>query len=109
MLEQIDLLMDSYYEFVNEGVSLNPDNPRERLLLAVVGLAGETGEVIDLVKKHVFHRKSEGETRPKIVEELGDVLWYYTLLMKTYDISWDEVIATNITKLTARYPERHSE
>lgn len=101
--------MAPYAAFVDGCVSLTPDTPRERILLGGFGLAGESGEVVDLLKKHVFHGKTEGEIRDKLVKELGDVLWYYTLILSTMDITLDEIIEVNHSKLTARHAEGYYE
>lgn len=79
-------------------------NPFEQWLsLGVIGLAGETGEVCEVVKKHLFH----GATldRAKLVKELGDVLWYLAAIASAENISLQEVAETNIAKLLARFPE----
>lgn len=71
-------------------------------LMATMGLAGETGEVVDLVKKVEFHGKPLD--RQALIKELGDVLWYLTALRLFEGITLDEVMATNVAKLRARYP-----
>lgn len=101
----VDQAMDEYAHFVNRGVSLEDDTVRERLLLGGFGLAGESGEVVDELKKHIFH--GSDLDREKVVKELGDVLWYYTLLLETLGISWTEVIEGNVKKLTERHPQTH--
>jgi NTP pyrophosphatase (non-canonical NTP hydrolase) len=100
-------MLDAYQGFVLRGVSLKDDTPRERLLLAMAGLAGETGEVVDLLKKYLFHGNEAG-LNDKLIKEMGDVLWYYSLLLHVTGISLDEVVAANVEKLTARYPEKHN-
>lgn len=85
------------------------DNAQERLgepgemriLHASMGIAGEGGEVLDLVKKHVFYNKPLD--RAKVTEEVGDIMWYVSVLLQVMDIGFDEVLAKNITKLRARY------
>lgn len=67
-----------YEEFVNSRVFIDPDTPRERLLLGALGLAGETGEVVEIIKKYAIN---EGELcRDSLLLEIGDVCWYLTLL-----------------------------
>lgn len=105
-MTNVESAMRQYQEFVNRGVILDNDSPRERLLLGALGLAGEAGEVIDHIKKHVFHNKPLD--REAVVLELGDSLWYFTLILHTLGITWDEVVDGNIAKLTARYPEVHA-
>lgn len=69
----------------------------------IMGLAGEAGEVVDYLKKHLFHDKPFD--REKLLEELGDLHFYFTTLLNEYDISLEEVHETNERKLRARYPE----
>ena len=76
------------------------------LLLAQCGLAGETGEVCEIIKKHVFHGHPwSEETRLKLVKELGDVEWYANLLRSSIETTLEEIHEVNIVKLAARYPE----
>lgn len=99
-------MLAAYRKFVvKDGVLLNPDTARERLLLGAAGLGGEAGEVIDLIKKQVFHGRTID--RNEFVLEIGDVLWYLTLIMDTLDITIDEVLTANMVKLANRYPEKH--
>lgn len=98
-------LAELYAGFVKAGVKLDPDTTRERGLLGATGLGGEAGEVIDHIKKLTWHNKPLD--REAFILELGDVLWYYTLLLETFGISYTEVMTMNIYKLVARYPEKH--
>ena len=55
--------------------TLNKDLSKKDVLInGVMGLCGESGEVIDLVKKHL-HQGHE-INKEKIIDELGDVCWY---------------------------------
>ncbi|HEX9332976.1 MAG TPA: nucleoside triphosphate pyrophosphohydrolase family protein [Anaerolineales bacterium] len=71
-----------------------------------LGLAGEAGEVAELVKKGVFHRHSIDLT--KLEKEIGDVLWYAAALCTTLDLDLGEIMQTNIEKLKVRYPNGYS-
>lgn len=68
-----------------------------------MGLAGETGELVDLCKKWVFHRAPLDAEHAK--KELGDVLWYAAMICHSFGWDLDEVMRLNITKLRERYPE----
>lgn len=103
----MNTLISDYATFVDRGVSLDPDVAETRIELGCFGLAGEAGEVIDLIKKVKLHGKELD--RDALVKELGDVAWYYTLLLSTFNISLEEVMLVNIRKLVERYPERHPE
>lgn len=69
-------------------------------------LAGEAGEVADLVGKGVFHQ--HGLNRDELIKELGDVLWYVAALCTKLDVPMSEVMGRNIAKLKQRYPDGYS-
>jgi len=75
---------------------------RKLLNLGALGLAGEGGEVVDVVKKALFHGKPLD--REKLLEEMGDQLWYYQCLLEAVDASFAEVVQKNEAKRKARYP-----
>ena len=78
----------------------------ERLLTAGVGINAEGGEFLEIVKKMVFQGKPWNEdNREHLIIELGDIMWYVAQATMALDISFDEVIATNVKKLEKRYPE----
>lgn len=72
-----------------------------------MGLAGESGEVCDLVKKFVFQNKPYDENR--LIEELGDVRWYLELMCYGLGISVEQLEKLNEEKLRKRYPEAFEE
>jgi len=100
---------DHYQKFVNAGVDLRDhgDTFRERLMLAGMGLGGEAGEVCDEAKKVAFHGK--GLARDALIKEMGDVLWYYALMLQTTGITLDEVMEANVHKLCERYSHLHGD
>ena len=77
--------------------------PKEEWSNAALGLAGEAGEVVDYLKKVLFH----GHTMDgaKLAKELGDVLFYTAILATLGGYSLAEVMQMNIDKLKARYPD----
>ena len=84
--------------------SLNPSlNNNEILLNGVMGLCGESGEVIDILKKHL----SQGHelNKEKMIEELGDVAWYLAETAYALGVDLDTVLNNNLVKLQKRYPE----
>jgi NTP pyrophosphatase (non-canonical NTP hydrolase) len=76
------------------------------LTVRALGLAGEVGEVVEHVKKHVGHGHSLDNN--KVVKELGDVLWYVATLAAAVGASLEDVAKTNIEKLRTRYPDGFS-
>ena len=80
----------------------------ERLTTAGIGLAAESGEFLEIVKKMVFQGKPwTDDNRKHLIIELGDVMWYVAQACMALDISFDEVIEGNIKKLEKRYPGGH--
>lgn len=77
--------------------------PKKLLLNGVMGLAGEAGECIDLMKKHLF--QGHDLDREKLKDELSDVLWYVAAVASGLEIELDEVAVHNVNKLIKRYPE----
>ena len=90
------------YQQLAMRTSGNKGGPQSLLLNAALGLAGETGEFIDHVKKHLFHGHSLDNSF--LIKELGDVMWYIAQAATGLGISLEEIAETNIDKLKKRYP-----
>lgn len=75
----------------------------DRILQGVMGLAGESGECVDLVKKHIFQGHSLDLEH--LMKELGDVAWYLAITADSISYTLEEVLETNIKKLESRYPD----
>lgn len=73
-----------------------------RKQVAAMNLAGEAGEVVDLVKKEQYH--GTPIDRAKLVKELGDCLWAVAATGFAYGITLQEVAEVNVEKLQKRYP-----
>lgn len=76
------------------------------MAMHALGLAGETGEYVDLVKKHLFHGKDL--SLAAAARELGDVLWYIARAAADLGYTLDEVATMNVRKLRTRYPDGFS-
>ena len=75
------------------------------LLTAGIGLASETGEFNEIIKKMMFQGKPlTEENRFHMMRELGDIMWYWTNACRALGYDPNEVIAENVRKLEARYP-----
>lgn len=77
-----------------------------RLAIFALGVAGEAGEVADLMKKWVGHGKPRD--MDAMAKELGDVLWYLSAICSDLGLSLRDVAQANINKLMKRYPEGFS-
>ena len=73
------------------------------LINGCLGLAGESGETLDMIKKWVFHENELDKEHLK--KEIGDVMWYVAMICESAGFDLDDVMQTNVDKLKARYPE----
>ena len=76
---------------------------KDKLLNGVMGLNGEAGECIDVVKKHLF--QGHDLDTVKLIDELGDVLWYIAQTAAGLGVEMEEIAQHNVAKLRARYPK----
>jgi len=84
--------------------ALTVDAKTSSLINGAMGLSDESGEVLSLVKKHVFHGHPLDEAmRAKLIDELGDVRFYQTMIMIDLGITDADVEEANRRKLDARY------
>lgn len=81
---------------------LEKESYQLRLLHGALGAAGEVGELVDAIKKHVFYNKSLDIVNVK--EEIGDTLWYFSILLEHIGSSFEEVMQLNHDKLEKRFP-----
>jgi NTP pyrophosphatase (non-canonical NTP hydrolase) len=95
--------IDSYQEETARTASTNVD-----AINCCFGLIGESGEVVDTVKKQLYQGHPYDKTRDKIVDELGDVMWYICRFAACYDIKMSDVLQFNVNKLRKRYPDGFS-
>lgn len=94
------MTFNEYQEFASKGI-LPVGQGKNGAIHFALGLAGEAGEVCDIIKKREFH----GRDIPidDVKKELGDVMWYVANLCNTFHFSIEDVIADNVQKLTKRY------
>jgi NTP pyrophosphatase (non-canonical NTP hydrolase) len=81
-------------------------NFNEKMLNAAMGLVGESGEVMDLLKKERFQGHKVLAT--EYANELGDIMWYLNLMADAIGYTLEEIAEMNIEKLKKRYPEGFS-
>lgn len=84
-----------------DGTKINP----ALLLTAGIGLASETGEFNEIIKKMLFQGKPLNEdNRFHMMRELGDIMWYWVNACRALGYDPNDVIAENVRKLESRYP-----
>ena len=84
--------------------TLNPMlSERDVLINGVMGLCGESGEAIDLVKKHLA--QGHPLDKDRLAHELGDIAWYLAETADAIGYDLETILKLNIEKLKMRYPE----
>ena len=98
------MTLDEYQNESMRTASGVTDASDENLMLnGAMGLNGEAGEVIDILKKHIF--QGHNLDTEHIAKELGDCLWYIAVCAKGAGYTLDEIAEMNKAKLRKRYPD----
>lgn len=94
-------------EYQKEAMrSVNPESLSSittGLSNTALGLCGESGEIADMIKKHL-HQGHDLDTE-HVAKELGDVAWYLALGATVLGYDLEDILQMNVDKLRARYPE----
>lgn len=96
------MTINDYQKEALRTASMNLFNHEELLLNGVMGLCGESGECVDMVKKCRFQGHSLD--REHIAKELGDVAWYLAVAAYAIDYDLETILQMNVDKLRKRYP-----
>ena len=101
-----------YGQFVLQTVSPAADeSQRDGQIFGAMGLASEAGEIAEIIRKHYYQGnpwKHNGKDEYQHLKlELGDALWFWMLTVIKSGFDPYDVIATNVAKIKARYPEGH--
>lgn len=91
-------------EVLRNCPNFGTDTIEKKLSLSGLGVAGEGGEVADIIKKVLHHEVPLASVRDKIIKEMGDVYWYLEYLGATLGVTTQEVMQANVDKLRARHP-----
>jgi len=95
------MTLDEYQTLAMKTLNQKLDK-KDILINGVMGLCGESGEAIDIVKKHL----AQGHDLDKehLKKELGDIAWYLAETATALDTSLEEIFQMNLDKLKERYP-----
>jgi len=95
----------TFSEYQSEAIKTAKQFEEKNMALAysVLGITGETGEVSEIIKKHI---RGDGELDIlKLKKEIGDVIWYIARLCDALEITMEECAQINILKLRKRHGE----
>lgn len=88
-------------EALRTASGMNQKYPR--ILNGLMGLNGEAGEAIDILKKYLFH--GHDLDKQHLAKELGDVAWYLAVSADAIGYDLETIFQMNVDKLLERYPE----
>ncbi len=91
------------YQYLAQRTSRKDLSDEVRIMVAALGLCGESGEVADMVKKHKgqAHDLNKGD----LAHELGDIMWYVAEMANAIGYSLEDICTLNVQKLMIRYPQ----
>ena len=99
------MLVNDYQE--KAMTTLNPSLDKKDVLInSVMGLCGESGEAIDIVKKWLM--QGHELDKEHLIKELGDVAWYLAEAATALDVPLETVLQGNLDKLRQRFPNGFS-
>ena len=97
----------NFHDLLRRVTELEVENDCDvsHLLTAALGLAAESGEFTEVVKKIILQGKPyTEENKFHMKRELGDICWYLAQACMALDTTFDEIIEMNVEKLESRYP-----
>tara|TARA_B000000565_G_scaffold255890_1_gene238821 strand:- start:30596 stop:31045 length:450 start_codon:yes stop_codon:yes gene_type:complete len=96
---------DELLKVIHRLISLQEHESFSRLMTGVIGLASESGETLDIMKKVLFQGKELDEkTTDHLKKELGDVIFYWVQAVMALGMKPSELMELNRAKLEARFP-----
>lgn len=98
--------LNEYQRDAARTLTVVPGAEKGQLAIMGLGLTGESGEVAEMLKKYLGH--GHPLDLKKLERELGDVLWYLSAIATLNGLSLASIVAVNVMKLKARYPNGFS-
>ena len=79
------------------------------LIVPMLGLAGETGQLLSEYKKHLRDGDAHRLFKERVAEELGDLLWYIANVASKFDLSLSDIAGANLAKVKQRWAVERAE
>ena len=87
----------------------NESDDTASLIVPMLGLAGETGQLLSEYKKHLRDGEAHRLFKERVSEELGDLLWYIANVASKFELSLSDVATANLAKVKQRWAEDGAE
>ncbi len=92
-----------FNEYQFKALRTEKDKGQNSLIISLLGLAGEAGELLSAYKKYLRDGDAHELYTESIKEELGDLLWYLTNTASKFNISLEDIADANLSKVKARW------
>ena len=79
------------------------------LIVPMLGLAGETGQLLSEYKKHLRDGEAHRLFKERVSEELGDLLWYISNVASKFDLSLSDIASDNLVKIKHRWASERTD
>jgi NTP pyrophosphatase (non-canonical NTP hydrolase) len=91
-----------------DRVPAHGDDDVASLIVPMLGLAGETGQLLSEYKKHLRDGEAHRLFKERVSEELGDLMWYVANVASKFGLALDDVAVANLEKTRGRFLSDHS-
>lgn len=97
------MTLDEYQQLALQTALNHPEDLMDKTIW-VMGIAGEAGEVVEKWKKIVAYKDGviTDEDKKELQKEMGDVVWYISVLANSLGLTFEEVMQLNVDKLRDR-------
>lgn len=96
---------NDYQKEAKKTVQTYKTDETANMVITYLGIIGEAGSVVSELKKKLRDGEAYNRFKPKLKEELGDVLWYISAIASQNDISLEDIANDNLKKITDRFTE----
>src|SRR5271169_2976691 len=86
-----------------DRVPKTSEDDENSLIVPLLGLAGETGQLLSEYKKHLRDGPAYLLFKERVAEELGDLLWYVSNVASKYNLGLGDIARSNLEKVRGRW------
>ncbi len=97
------MTLSEYQQEATKTLQSYSSKDQENFFLGYLGLAGEAGSVLTLLKKQIRDGNGFGSFQIRLEEELGDVLWYIASIASHYKLNLEDIAKKNLSKTQDRF------
>src|SRR4051794_36982101 len=94
----------SEYQAEAQRTDQTSSDPKKRMVVPLLGLAGEAGALLSQYKKYLRDGTTQQLMKKQVAEELGDILWYLANIATKFDLNLDKIAVENLAKTIDRWP-----